>query len=362
MQCWKCGAQVANGACVMCGCTVAARAQTKTETGKRLRYVYDKFGPAKTLGDPQTLIRCISDVLADDRELREQLTVLLNTGVGSHMLHMMENGGTIGEKERALLISATEQRCSLPNSTLTKLVDYLLEMVGFAAGGGTANKPTPQQPKPQPVPAEKPREIPKPRPQTNVEVKKNEMPKPAPQPNPQPQPSPQPSTGAVSMKWHENLCKSYLWLLTIATLICVIALNVLSDGLLDAEVILTDHPHVSVLAVKVALSVLLLLCIWAEKDGGLKYEKDADRGMKFILIWMAVLDGLVLTSISGTPSFMSLVEDMIHGVYASNGLNVAYGFYMVLTVVEVVMAFIGGVYYNNSARKAMFINEKEKNK
>ena len=130
MTCWKCGAQAVDNTCTMCGCLQDTRLPAVTPNGKSLRYIYDKLGPAATLTNPTNFIRSLSDIFPDDEELKEQMTQVLQTNVGSRLYIMLSENKEIDEGARRELLHVVRNKCSLSDAEILPLLDLLLEMVG----------------------------------------------------------------------------------------------------------------------------------------------------------------------------------------------------------------------------------------
>ena len=164
MPCWRCGEQVVNGICTMCGCPENTRKPATTESGKKLRYVYDKFGAKRTLTEDNLLIRCLPDILPDEIELRLALAAVMRVGAGRECYAVLEN--------RQLITDASFDgvRLVLRSSGLSEkegeeVLEALRDMIGCGTSNSNADddpvppRPTPQPPVP-PIPSidEKPKE------------------------------------------------------------------------------------------------------------------------------------------------------------------------------------------------------------
>ena len=130
MTCWKCGAQAVDNTCTMCGCLQDTRLPAVTPNGKSLRYIYDKLGPAATLTNPTNFIRSLSDIFPDDEELKEQMTQVLQTNVGSRLYIMLSESKEIDEGARRELLHVVRNKCTLRDADIMPQLDLLLEMVG----------------------------------------------------------------------------------------------------------------------------------------------------------------------------------------------------------------------------------------
>lgn len=157
MQCWRCSGQMMNGICSLCGCTEDSRQPAVTETGRMLRYVYDKFGAKRTLTEDGLLVRCLADVLPEEIELRRAMTAAFAAGAGREFFTVLETNRPLTEATFQGLVQvlrATELTEDDARAVLVNLWDM--------AGCGvplSSDSPVPPQPIPPPAPVH-PRERP----------------------------------------------------------------------------------------------------------------------------------------------------------------------------------------------------------
>lgn len=153
--CWRCGASVSGEACPVCGCIQSTRRQPATEVGFALRYAYDKFGPQRVLTDHDTLRRCLSDLIPDERKLRQRLTAVLNTDLSDHLYDILRQGQRLDAGMCQVMVQGLQSACGLTAGQAGEALGYLLEMIGLenpAGYGPQADIPVP--PPPDPVPSQ----------------------------------------------------------------------------------------------------------------------------------------------------------------------------------------------------------------
>lgn len=171
MQCWRCSGQVVNDRCTLCGCVTSSRKPAATETGRMLRYVYDKFGAKRTLTEDGLLARCLTDVLPDEIELRRALTAAFAAGAGREFYAVLETNQPLTEATFQGLVRVL-RAAELTEEDAHAVLVNLWDMAGCGAPQN-AGSPVPPQPTRPPtpqaplersmreVPREAPREVPR---------------------------------------------------------------------------------------------------------------------------------------------------------------------------------------------------------
>lgn len=156
MQCWRCSGQVVNDQCTLCGCTASSRKPAATETGRMLRYVYDKFGAKRTLTEDGLLVRCLPDVLPDEIELRRALTEALAAGAGREFYAVLETNQPLTEATFQGLVQVLHAAELTEDDARAVLVN-LWDMAG--CGAPQSSEPPVPAPRPAPLhPAERPKQ------------------------------------------------------------------------------------------------------------------------------------------------------------------------------------------------------------
>lgn len=130
MHCWKCGAPVVGSRCLSCGCLQSTRQGTTTEVGKALRYAYDKFGPGQILTNQEMLRRCLSDLIPDEKKLRGQIALVMQTNVGQRLFNIMTTIGELDWVAYKDLAQSIQEDCGLTEDQASTILDYILEMIG----------------------------------------------------------------------------------------------------------------------------------------------------------------------------------------------------------------------------------------
>lgn len=151
MRCWKCDAQVAGSTCLNCGCVQSTRQEAKSEIGISLRYAYDKFGAGQILNDRVTLRRCLSDLIPDEKKLRQQIGLVMDTDVGQRLYALMRNNGDVDLAFYQSLAGNMRADCGLSAEQAQTVLDYLLEMIGLTNPRKTQTPPRFSQPETPPV-------------------------------------------------------------------------------------------------------------------------------------------------------------------------------------------------------------------
>lgn len=167
MQCWRCSGQVVNDRCTLCGCAASSRKPAVTETGRMLRYVYDKFGAKRTLTEEGLLARCLTDVLPDEIELRRALAASFAAGAGREFYAVLETNQPLTEATFQGLVRVL-QTAELPEEDARAVLVNLWDMAGCGVPQ-SSEPPVPPRPSPPPTPQAPPerpmREVPREKPQ-----------------------------------------------------------------------------------------------------------------------------------------------------------------------------------------------------
>lgn len=138
MNCWKCGRPVQGNFCNACGASHMQRVTPTTETGKMLRYIYDKYGAEHILGNTQTFLRCLSDVFPDDLPMRQAMKAAITSG-GTRTLYELAQRGS--QPNAATWVQVEEgicQQSSCTRADAQTVVSYLMEMIGYGVDGKNA--------------------------------------------------------------------------------------------------------------------------------------------------------------------------------------------------------------------------------
>ena len=158
MKCWKCGKELPDGttSCIYCNAS-QRRPAPRTETGRTMRMVYDRFGCDKVLAEKAYLTNALGDVLPDSQKLRSQLSLALDAGVGRQYLQQLRTSGRPDEaflcRVRKLLVNEAE----LSDTRAAEIMGFFDEMIGWELqrvgnpGGGNSpgvTKPTGEIPRP----------------------------------------------------------------------------------------------------------------------------------------------------------------------------------------------------------------------
>lgn len=162
MRCWKCGAQVAGSNCLSCGCLQNSRRETVTEIGKSLRYAYDKFGAGQILTDRETLRRCLSDLLPDEKKLRGQIASVMQANIGQQLYNIMATTGELDRAAYGNLAYSIQEQCGLNAEQARAVLGYLIEMIGCEDPSRVKASPGPSIPQEPPAPEHR-EEQPRPR-------------------------------------------------------------------------------------------------------------------------------------------------------------------------------------------------------
>ena len=132
MYCWRCGAEIQGGTCMVCGCSQDTRRKAESSLGTSLRYVYDKFGPERILTDGDTLRRCLSDILPDERHLRQQIAAVMQTSVGRMIFELLRSGREPGAADCQTYIRIIHTECGLTEPIARDVLNLLIDMIGCA--------------------------------------------------------------------------------------------------------------------------------------------------------------------------------------------------------------------------------------
>ena len=158
MKCWKCGKELSDGTtiCVYCN-TSQRRTAPKTETGRAMRMVYDRFGCDRVLAEKAYLTNALGDVLPDSQKLRSQLSVALDAGAGREYLTQLKTSGRLDEAFRSRVRKLLIEEAELSDRRAAEIMDFFDEMIGWELprvgnpGGGNSpgvTKPTGEIPRP----------------------------------------------------------------------------------------------------------------------------------------------------------------------------------------------------------------------
>ena len=131
MKCWKCGKECEDFAvnCPDCGVSLS-RETPKTEIGRAMRKLYDKYGAEKVLTNSAYLVNGLGDLTDGTKKVRDQLNMAMNAGLGKMYLdqvHMGEPDASFNERVHKLL---TEE-AGLSDKVADELAGYFDEMIGW---------------------------------------------------------------------------------------------------------------------------------------------------------------------------------------------------------------------------------------
>lgn len=152
MICWRCGTDIPGETCPVCGCVQGTRRQPASEVGFALRYAYDKFGPQRVLTDHDTLRRCLSDLIPDERKLRQRLTAVLDTDLTDRLYTILRQGQQVDAGMYQMMAQGLQTACGLTAGQAQEALGYLLEMVGLENPAGRSPQPDIPVPPPGPEP------------------------------------------------------------------------------------------------------------------------------------------------------------------------------------------------------------------
>lgn len=135
MNCWKCGRPVQGNFCNACGASYVQRVTPTTETGKMLRYIYDKYGVEHILGNTQTFLRCLSDVFPDDLPMRQAMKAAIMSGGTKALYELAQRGSQPNKSTWAQIEEGICQQSSCTRADAQTVVSYLMEMIGYGVDG-----------------------------------------------------------------------------------------------------------------------------------------------------------------------------------------------------------------------------------
>jgi len=170
MKCWKCGREIPENTsvCTYCSASMHRKAPV-TAAGKAMRQIYDRFGCERIFDKKSILTVALGDVLEDSKKLRNQLEMVMSTGVGNVYANQLRNIGkpdaAFNSKVKTLIV----EEAGLSERIAAELMGYFDEMIGWnngvqtttQTGGGATSRPNPTREIPRPTPN---REIPRPTP------------------------------------------------------------------------------------------------------------------------------------------------------------------------------------------------------
>lgn len=131
MNCWKCGHPVQGNFCNACGASYMQRVTPTTETGKMLRYIYDKYGVEHVLGNTQTFLRCLPDVFPDDLPMRQTMKAAIMSGGTKTLYELAQRGIQPNKATWAQIEEDICQQSSCNRADAQTVVSYLMEMIGY---------------------------------------------------------------------------------------------------------------------------------------------------------------------------------------------------------------------------------------
>ena len=131
MNCWKCGRPVQGNFCSACGASYVQRVTPTTETGKMLRYIYDKYGAEQILGNTQTFLRCLSDVFPDDLPMRQAMKAAIMSGGTKTLYELAQRGSQPNKATWAQIEEGICRQSSCTRADAQTVVSYLMEMIGY---------------------------------------------------------------------------------------------------------------------------------------------------------------------------------------------------------------------------------------
>ena len=133
MKCWKCGNEIPENSlyCTYCSCSQTERKNPKTEEGKALRRIYDRFGCKQVLNNMSYLSNAIGDLLEDSRKLKNYINMSNDAGIGKLYLNQLAERGNADSTFYGKIRLILSEDVGLSDKITNDLICYFDEMIGW---------------------------------------------------------------------------------------------------------------------------------------------------------------------------------------------------------------------------------------
>ena len=131
MKCWKCGNECneLTVTCPHCGIALS-RKIPKTEIGKAMRMLYDRYGAEKILTNSAYLVNGLGDLTEESKKVRNQMKMAMDAGVGKAYLEQIALGKPDAAFDERILALLSDE-AGLNDKTSKELIGYFDEMIGW---------------------------------------------------------------------------------------------------------------------------------------------------------------------------------------------------------------------------------------
>ncbi len=107
------------------------RSEPKTEAGKALRVLYDRYGAEKLLTDSALMVNGFRDLVNDSKNLKEHLRLATEAGIGKEYLEQIRSVGKMDEAFANRIRKALSEEVGLSDAVIEELTGYFDEMIGW---------------------------------------------------------------------------------------------------------------------------------------------------------------------------------------------------------------------------------------
>ena len=156
MKCWICGMDNPEGASVCLNCNnELARPECTSEEGKVLRSIFDMYGPEKVFSGSSCLVNALGDFLPDNGTLRNQIRMVMDTGVGKLYQKQLKETGHPDKAFRDRVLKLITEDAGFSEKIARNLMGYFDEMIGWKEAGKARKAAKAEKPAQEPPKAEK---------------------------------------------------------------------------------------------------------------------------------------------------------------------------------------------------------------